>query len=195
MLAMAQDSHHDAYRFNNNRQMAAAIMAPHITASPNVYSPDLMHPASQYPDQMTYAMGHLALTPPLPNRGGAIPVPGFHHTFDVSTPAFSRGSAQQHRKVAADSAHGFTQSQPIMHACPHAFMSPLPKPMHSGYPPQVAGWHTTTPVYPPLHQRMNARVPSTLNVHKVCATLEYPFAVQGCAPVCSARTPWCHGLQ
>jgi hypothetical protein len=191
MLVMAQDSHHDAYRFNNNRQMAAAMMAPHIAGSPDVYSPSLMHPVSQYPDQMAYVMGHLALTPPLPSRGGGMPVPGFHHTFDTSTPPFGRGSAQRRRKMAAESGRVFPQSLPMM--SPHAFMSPspctFPKPMHSGWvPPQVPGWRSASPAFPPPFRRMNPRVPSTLNGNKVCATLAYPLADQGCAPVCSEHT-------
>lgn len=181
--AMAQGSPHDAYRFNNHRHAAAAMMSPAIIpAGLEGYPAALLQGASPY-DQMSFAMSQLALsTPHLPHADAALAAHGYQPAFSHAAPPFAVPAARGHRRTgsghmphtapphdkrfAPPPAH-FRPRQPPSaphHAAGPIFVSPFVKPMHMAPSHGPGAW--TTPGAMP-RPRMNARVPSTLNSHKV----------------------------
>ena len=178
---MAQGSPHDAYRHNNHRGAAATtMMSPTIIpAGLDAYHAALMQ-ASPY-DQMSFAMSQLALGP-LHAEPSLAAQHAFPPAFAHAAPPFS---VPPHGHRRASSAHGhapshdkrfappppppppphFLSRQPPSaphHAAPLVYGSPFAKPMHP--PPNHGAWSAPGAAPRP---RMNARVPSTLNSHKV----------------------------
>ena len=64
-MMSADGNHHDAYRFNNHRQMAAAMMSPSMGAGPEGFNPAMMAGPPPFADPMAFAMGaHMAVALP-----------------------------------------------------------------------------------------------------------------------------------
>jgi hypothetical protein len=191
---MVASSPHDAYRFNNHRPTAAAIMAPSVMPQGlEAFPGGMLQPGVPF-EQMTFTMSQLALTPPhLGQIDPALVRPSFQPAYTPVPPftapvALHRGAGSGSKRGIASQDERFNYNcRPHHHAPPPPIPPPLPPvPVHAARDGQriflsphmqhLRASHTATspswsPVTPLAHgqpRRMNARVPSTLNSHKVC---------------------------